>query len=95
LSFEEVLRKAIDADHWLLFSSEKSKSELLLKDSRLSNFNAYKTGNVYSSSLRSTNQGANDYWESGVYRPDLVLQDFHKLFYHNDTTNLVYFNKLK
>ena len=95
LSFEEVLRKAIDADHWLLFSSEKSKSELLLKDSRLSNFNAYKTGNVYSSSLRSTNQGANDYWESGVYRPDLVLQDFHKLFYLNDTTNLVYFNKLK
>lgn len=95
LSFEEVLRKAIDADHWLLFSSEKSKRELLLKDSRLSKFNAFKTGNVYSSSLRSTNQGANDYWESGVYRPDLVLQDFHKLFYLNDSTNLEYFNKLK
>lgn len=95
LSFEDVLRKAKDTEHWILFSNETSKRELLLRDNRLSHFSAYKTSNIYSSNLRSTSEGANDYWESGVYRPDLVLLDFYKLIYLKDTSNLTYFNKLK
>ena len=38
-------------------------------------------GNIYNNTLRSTPQGGNDYFESAVVHPDLVLRDLIKVFH--------------
>jgi iron complex transport system substrate-binding protein len=36
----------------------------------------YKSGNVWNNRKRMTPGGGNDYWESAVVRPDILLADF-------------------
>ena len=40
-----------------------------------------KSGQVYNTTLRTTDGGGNDYWESGIVNPDLVLADMVKIFH--------------
>jgi len=45
---------------------------------------------------RTSTKGANDYWESGVVYPDLVLRDMLKIM-HPEAVNeeFVYYQQLK
>ncbi|MCG8308463.1 MAG: ABC transporter substrate-binding protein [Cytophagales bacterium] len=92
LSFEVVLENLVDADIWI-GPRAGSLEELRLMDERYKLFKAYKNGRVYHIDNRTTESGGNDYWESGVARPDLLLKDIvrifhpdlipgHKLFYY-------------
>ena len=38
---------------------------------------------VYNNNLRITATGGNDYWESAVVRPDVVLRDLIHIFHPN------------
>jgi iron complex transport system substrate-binding protein len=96
LNFEQVFQKAKSAQIWILFSAEKSRAELKQKDAKLENFDAYKSGKVFSAAQRVSNKGGIDYWESGGYHPDLILNDLIRIF-HNEsasTDSLIYFKKL-
>lgn len=96
LNFEQVFQKAKRAQIWILFSAEKSRSELKQKDAKLENFDAYKSCKVFSAAKRVSAKGGIDYWESGGYHPDLILNDLIQIF-HNEsasTDSLVYFKKL-
>jgi iron complex transport system substrate-binding protein len=55
-----------------------------------------KYGEVYNSNKRTSTKGANDYWESGVVYPDLVLRDMLKIM-HPEAVNeeFVYYQQLK
>ncbi len=39
-----------------------------------------KKNKVYNNNLRLTPEGGNDYWESAVVHPDIVLRDLIKIF---------------
>jgi iron complex transport system substrate-binding protein len=54
---------------------------LLSFDPRFSALPAVKKSQVYNNNLRSTSAGGNDYWESGVVHPDLILADLVKIFH--------------
>ncbi len=38
---------------------------------------------VYNNNRRVNNEGGNDYWESGVLRPDRILEDLVSIFHPN------------
>ena len=79
LSFEMVLKEFRDADYWIC--SANSMKELRNSDERYALFKAVQTGKVYSSNNRTTPTGGNDFWESAVARPDLLLSDLIKVLH--------------
>ncbi|MBD3308310.1 ABC transporter substrate-binding protein, partial [candidate division KSB3 bacterium] len=73
LDFEAVYETAANAEYWLNPGQADSLTELLSIDERLAAFEAFQTGNVYNNNARVNQYGGNDYWESGLTRPDLVV----------------------
>ena len=98
LSFEVVLERAANADYWLNFSqSWQSLQDLLNEDQRYTAFQAVKTGNLYNNDAQLNEYQGNDYWESGISNPDIVLSDLIKIFHPQilPKHQLVYYRKLR
>ena len=74
LNFETVLGNFHDADVWLN-APTTSMSALMQMDERHGLFRAAREGRVFGFYARTLPDGANDFWESAVARPDLVLKD--------------------
>ena len=74
LNFETVLNQFSKADVWLN-APVASLPELLKMDERHRLFTSAQQGNVYGFWARTKPSGANDFWESAVVHPDLVLKD--------------------
>lgn len=74
LNMETVLNNFADADVWLN-CNYNSTTELLAADKMYGLFGALKAGRVYNFNKRLLPSSANDFWESAVARPDLVLAD--------------------
>jgi len=81
VSLEEVFLRAAKADFWINCGSVNSKNELLAFDSRYSDLPVVKNQRIYNNNLRAVSGGGNDYWESGVVHPDLVLADLVKILH--------------
>ena len=96
LSFEVVLDDLIDADYWIGPRAESMK-ELGLLDERYTLFKAFREGNVYTFNKRTSENGGNDYWESGMTRPDLILKDVIRIFHPEllPDHELYYYKKLQ
>jgi len=98
LSFEQVLDQHGNDDKWLNWMTPGISSiEFLGKmNERYKLFKAFQTGEIYNHDKRLNAYGGNDFWESGVYRPDLLLKDLIKIF-HPDLLpdyQTVYWRKL-
>jgi iron complex transport system substrate-binding protein len=94
LNFESVYPVGLEADVWLnIYAANKS---LLLSDNRYDDFKSIKTGQLYSFSNRTNATGANDYWESSAFRPDLLLADYLHILHPDLLTDhqLYYCKKL-
>ena len=74
LNFETVLGNFHDADVWVN-APTTTLSALMQMDERHGLFRAAREGRVYGFYGRTLPDGANDFWESAVARPDLVLKD--------------------
>lgn len=74
LNFETVLQNFSNATVWLN-CNYNSMSELKKSDEKNQLFLPVKTGKVYNFNKRMLPSTANDFWESGVSRPDLLLSD--------------------
>ncbi len=81
LSMEEVINSYSDAPLWLCMVNGKidKVSDLINFNKHYASFKAYKNNNVWINNKRKLPDGANDYWESGVYRPDLLIKDIVKI----------------
>lgn len=98
LSFEEVFIKSKQADFWINISPHKNKKELLTMNANYSKMDVFNSGELYMINNREKDQ-ANDYFESGVVRCDVLLRDYFKIFHPEDVTfqsePLVYLKELK
>lgn len=90
LNFEVVLMHFNQADIWV-GSSANSLKELTDIDERHSLFQAYKRKQVYNFNARTNTSGANDFWESAVARPDIVLADMIKALHPEQMENHDFF----
>lgn len=96
LSLEEVLSKGRDAEVWLMSSDVQTLADVTADDPRYAEFTAFTKKAVWSNNARIGPGGGNDYWETGVTRPDLVLADLVKVL-HPDVQldhQLVFYRQL-
>ncbi len=96
LDFETVYDQALDAEYWLHTSTWSTLDEALAMDERFGDFAAFQSGQVYNNNLRTNPSGGNDYWESGVINPDLMLADLIRIFHPEllPDHDLVYYQQL-
>lgn len=81
LSLESVLDKGIEADVWIGPAQFNSLEELKESSKAYTQFKAYKTGEVYSYSMKKGEKGGVIYYELAPNRPDLVLKDLIKILH--------------
>ena len=86
VSIEDVFMKANSADYWINTGTAGSVSDLLAVDSRFASLPPVKKHAVYNNNARMSAGGGNDYWEKGVVRPDLILQDLVRIFHPGKVT---------
>ncbi|HLP05729.1 MAG TPA: ABC transporter substrate-binding protein [Paludibacter sp.] len=96
LNVETVLKNFSETDVWLN-CNYNSMDELRKADPKNAYFKAVKTGNVYNFNKRMLASSANDFWESAVARPDLLLADVIAILHPEILPGyeLVYAQKLK
>jgi iron complex transport system substrate-binding protein len=96
LSFETVAANAIQSDVWIN-PEVNSIEELLSRDPRYQAFVTNISQGIYQQNAKTTPEGGNDYWESGVVHPDWVLQDYAKIIHPQlfENINFTYFKQLK
>ncbi len=81
-SFEEVYDSYHDADIWLTTQGKvQSLADFLSSNERYADFRPAQIRQVYCNNKREKATGGNDYWESGIARPDLLLKDMVKLLH--------------
>lgn len=80
MSFEEVYAKSKQMNYWVNAGNHLSKQELLSINPFYAKIDVFKKGKVYGVNAREK-QKANDFFESGVVRSDLVLKDYVKIFH--------------
>jgi iron complex transport system substrate-binding protein len=96
LNYEKVIKNFSQSDVWLNCNFN-SFDELLKVDKKNSYFRPFKLRQVYNFNKRKMPEGANDFWESAVARPDLLLNDIIAVLYPDNFPDYetVYIEKLK
>lgn len=96
LNFESVFNAAQQATVWIHVNQYKSLQEMLDAEPRYALFKPFANHAVFNYNKRENAQGGNDFWETGVVRPDLVLYDLIRIFSMNKNTytNLYFYNRL-
>lgn len=97
LDFEAVYEAGLDAPLWIpnLFGVN-TLDDLLAQDERYADFAAVENNAVYNTNARVNENGGNDFYESGVTNPHLLLQDLVALAYPEQLPDheLIFFQQL-
>ncbi len=96
LSFEEVFARSASAQYWINLSAHQSKKELLSLNQNYAKLKVFNQGKLYMINNREKGL-ANDYFQSGIVRADLLLKDYIKIFHPELYPNegLYYLKELK
>jgi iron complex transport system substrate-binding protein len=96
MSIEKAYTVAQNADFWLIGNSSKSLAELKNIDPRMSEIPAFKNKKIYNSNRRANDYG-DDFWESGIVKPEIILRDLIKIFHPElvPEHNLYYYRHLE
>lgn len=95
IGVEAVVLRGCDADVWLHPGRAKSLKALVATDPRNAVFRPIEDGRVYNYDRRANDAGGNDYWESGVVRPDRVLADLGAILQpRRGDTDMTYYRRL-
>jgi len=90
LPFEKVYQRSKSAEVWLHPSYYHTLKEITTEDERYALFEAYQNKRVYNNNKMENGLGGNAYWEMGVLRPDLILNDIaqciHPALFQGNTT---------
>ncbi|MBZ0296782.1 MAG: ABC transporter substrate-binding protein [Anaerolineae bacterium] len=81
-AFEAVYEAGVDADYWVPIAfGVQTLDDLLAQDERYADFAPAQNGTVYEITKRMNANGGNDYFESGVANPQIVLADLVRIFH--------------
>ena len=75
MDIELVYERSLEADFWLNTGIWKSMAQAREADPRFLEMKALQRGNLFNNNKRINVEGGNDYWESGIMAPDVVLAD--------------------
>jgi len=97
VNIETIVHQGVTADLWINTGAARSLDEIRSVDERLSLVKPFQTGAVYNNAARAGFGGGNDFFESGVVNPHIILKDMIKIF-HPDLLpdhHLYYYLKLE
>jgi iron complex transport system substrate-binding protein len=81
-SFEAVFEAGADAPLWVVNAFlVETAADLAALDERFTDFAAFQNSAIYNDTARTNANGGNDFWETGVTNPHLLIKDLVKLFY--------------
>lgn len=81
-AFEAVYAAGLDVPLWIPNTfGVNTLDDLLAADARYADFVAVQTGRVFNNTARVNANGGNDYWETGVTNPQLILRDLIRIAY--------------
>jgi iron complex transport system substrate-binding protein len=97
LDIESMYDRAGKADIWINSGSAASMEDIINTDPRLALFRPYRESMIYNNNARLNQYGGNDYWESGVIYPAMILKDLISIFHPAAVPDhkLVYYRKLE
>ena len=95
IDLEEAYTMASQADFWLNTDRIESLSALAEKCPKFKDTRVMLNGSVYNNTRRANQAGGNDFYESAVVNPDLLLRDLVRILHPELTKeDLVYYQKL-
>ena len=93
---EKAYLLASQADAWLNVGACTSLAELKAQNPRFQQMPAVRNHKVYNNNLRRTAAGGSDFWESGIVRPDIILQDLVTILHPEIAAEeLTYYEQLR
>lgn len=97
IDIERAYMLTSEAGVWINPGQALSLAQLAEMAPRFTGTEVFRNGNVYNNNRRNTPGGGNDFYESGVMHPDIVLKDLIKVFYPDSFPGYtpVYYHKLK
>lgn len=79
------------ADYWINVGSVTTMDDLKAVNPKFADAKSVREKTVYNNNLRLTPTGGNDYWESAVVRPDVVLRDLIRIFHPELVSDSLYY----
>ena len=81
IDMEQAAMLVAQADVWLNVGYITTLDELRRSLPRFADARCVREGRVWNCNRRTNTAGGNDYWESGVVRPDVILRDLIKILH--------------
>ena len=81
VNIETIVHQGGTADLWINTGAARTLDEIKSADDRLSHIKPFRSGAVYNNYARAGVGGGNDFFESGVINPHIILKDLIKIFH--------------
>jgi iron complex transport system substrate-binding protein len=81
INMEAIFNRASSADFWINTGAAGRFRDIKATDERLIRIEPYRTGEVYNNNARMESGGGNDFFESGVVHPHIILKDMIRIFH--------------
>lgn len=86
--FEKILTHKDEANIWINTGTAENYKQILDTDHRLAHLDAFQSKKIYNNNARVSRHGGNDFWESGLMKPHIILQDLFSVFHlHGNSTS--------
>lgn len=96
IDLEQAALLTTQADIWLHVENINSLDDLRRQLPKFAQMPCVQRGEVYNCDKRRVVGGGNDYWESGVVHPDVILRDLIKIFHPELVSEeFVYYRKIE
>lgn len=96
IDMEEAALLTTQADVWINVGNVNSVDDLCRQFPKFAKMPCVQRGEVYNCDKRRVTGGGNDYWESGVVHPDVILRDLIKIFHPELVSEeFVYYRKIE
>ncbi|MDE5705828.1 ABC transporter substrate-binding protein [Muribaculum sp.] len=97
IDLEEAYMLTSSADMWINTGTATTLAHIKAACPKFTDTRCYRNAHVYNNNLRTTKAGGNDYYESGIMHPDLILRDLITIFHPGTfpVDSLVYYRRLE
>jgi iron complex transport system substrate-binding protein len=75
MGLEKIYEKALAADYWINPGEARSTNDILSVDERFGMLPCVVNDKIYNNNNQLTPLGGNDFYETGVVEPDVILSD--------------------
>lgn len=96
IDLEEAYLLTSEADIWINVGMANTLDDVARMCPKFTDTRCFRNGEVFNNNARTNAAGGNDYYESAVVNPDLLLRDLIKIFHPELVEeDFVYYKKLK